>query len=662
MNTRCIAFILSLCIGLSFSLFTSENVIFQKTNEVYINDAHWFITFVHNLRPFKTLINQIKIDLERTDEIIKTIHNYYVESNLTGYVETFQSLNVEVDILTDVYRSVSDNFEEYQVLSMANQRKQRSLIPIIGQLMSTLFGTISESDLENINRNIKSLASNQEKIIHDLDVSLSVLNLTRLQVAENRRSIMDLIIVVQKLDRKMQKLQEVFDRKFSRLEQFIHIYLQFQLILEEIKSTIQDAVFYLENLKSELSMLSMHHLSTNIISPKNLRELLLEVESKLPNNFELPRKPRDNIWFFYKTLTCVTYLQDNEIRIILKIPLINTKEEYDVYKIHNMPLPMPHIPNSTLTKILVKYELETEMLMVSKDKTKFSLLSENGYQMCNSYHLQFCNPETAFYQTNVNKFCVIALYMQIQQDTKTFCKQTVVLDQKLPITKYIASGVWSVVTDIPLTFTLSCQVPKPKVTNIKVNPPFGIIWLNNTCRATNKYLQLPEYFGKTSIFEMSDPLKSLLNLHNISQLDIWKSSKMHMEKLKPINIPSHLIGLKEIPMENFLYNVNSYDKVKVEDKNSNTWTIVFIIIISLIIVLSIIICLRLRLKTCLRHIINTKWVNAHDCEATVKRSPVHGADGDVEMSVIVENRDVHNEPEGQTQPLRQTDAMLAWRK
>ena len=66
--------------------------------------------------------------------------------------------------------------------------------------MSTLFGTVSENDLDNINRNIKALASNPKQIIHDLDVSLSVLNLTRMQVAENRRTIMDLIVVIQKLD------------------------------------------------------------------------------------------------------------------------------------------------------------------------------------------------------------------------------------------------------------------------------------------------------------------------------------------------------------------------------------------------------------------------------------------------------------------------------
>ena len=34
---------------------------------------------------------------------------------MTGYVETFKSLHVEVDILTDEYMSVYNNFEEYQM-------------------------------------------------------------------------------------------------------------------------------------------------------------------------------------------------------------------------------------------------------------------------------------------------------------------------------------------------------------------------------------------------------------------------------------------------------------------------------------------------------------------------------------------------------------------
>ena len=450
----------SVYVSRTFEFFTSENVVFQKTNEVFINDAHWSVTFVHDLRPFKHLITQIQNDLIRTDEIVKVITGFYRRSNLTGYVETFLSLHVEVDLLTDTYKSVYENFNEYQTLSENKQKYKRSLIPIIGQLMSTLFGTVSENDLENIDRNIKALAVNQKQIIHDLDVSLSVLNLTRMQDAENRRSIMDLIFIIQKLDDKIRLLERTFEQKFVRLEQFIHTYLQFKMIFDEIRLTTQNAVFYLESLKSELNMLPLHHLSTNTISHKDLKDLLIEVESKLPNNFELPKNPRKVIWYFYKTLTCITYLENNEIRIILKIPLVNTKEEYDVYKVHNLPLPLL---SNNQTNMLLKYSLENEMLLISKDKAKFSLLSESASQMCNSYHFQFCNPETAFYQTKINTFCVIALFMQNVHDIKKYCKQAVVLNESLPITKYLSFGVWIVVTNRPLTFTLNCQVHEPKL-------------------------------------------------------------------------------------------------------------------------------------------------------------------------------------------------------
>ena len=292
MNMKNYVILWSMFISQTFGLFTSKNVVFQKTNEVYINDAYWIVNFVHDLRPFTNLINQISNDLSLTNEIIGVITKSYRTSIMTGYLETFKSLHVEVSLLTDTYMSVFDNFEEYKALSMSMTRHKRSILPILGELMHTLIGTLSEKDLENINNNINVLATNQERIIHDLDISLSVLNLTSEQVAENRRSIMDLVIVIQKLDSKIRNLQQSFEQKFIRLEQFIHTYLQFQMILDEIRITTQDAVFYLQSLKTELNMLSMHHLSTNTISPSNLKKLLIEIESKLPNNVELPRNPR----------------------------------------------------------------------------------------------------------------------------------------------------------------------------------------------------------------------------------------------------------------------------------------------------------------------------------------------------------------------------------
>ena len=471
---------------------------------------------------------------------------------------------------------------------------------------------------------------------------------------------MDLIIVVQKLDRKIFNLQQVFSAKLVRLEQFIHIYLQFQMILDEIKQTTQDAVFYLESLKSELNMLSMQHLSTNTISPKDLKELLIEVESKLPNNFELPRNPRKDIWYFYKTLTSITYLEDNEIRIVLKIPLINTKEEYEVYRIYNLPLPMAN----KQTNIMLKYTLEADMLMVSKDRNKFSLLTESAFHLCNSFHYRFCNPETAFYQANLNRFCVVALFMQNQRDIKEFCKQMVVLDQKLPLTSYLSFGLWIVVTNMPLTFTINCQLYKPKTYDIKIEPPFGIIKLNNTCQASNKYLQLPEYFGKHSYFERSDPLQALLKLHNITNFSIWNDSKTDFVKLKSLKLPSHLLDLKEIPMRNFLRETGIYKSVNIEDfKSSTNWTIVAIISIASGLCTIIIVWFMLRKFKCIQmnRIIGKRWANDHDFKSVnVKHSPSDGED--VEMSAILKEQNGVDDLEGQQTSFKRTDATLAWVK
>ena len=86
---------------------------------------------------------------------------------------------------------------------------------------------------------------------------------------------------------------------------FINIYSQIDIILSEIKDTVQRVTFYLENLRLELNMLSLNHLSPSTITPKNLRKLLLDIKTRLPSSLKLPEDPMANIWYFYQTLTIV---------------------------------------------------------------------------------------------------------------------------------------------------------------------------------------------------------------------------------------------------------------------------------------------------------------------------------------------------------------------
>ena len=80
-----------------------------------------------------------------------------------------------------------------------NGRPERSLLPV-GQFMSFMFGTVTDADIGNIERSVIDLARNQKKIIHYLEESMTLINLSRVHISENRRSIMDLIDCFQLVD------------------------------------------------------------------------------------------------------------------------------------------------------------------------------------------------------------------------------------------------------------------------------------------------------------------------------------------------------------------------------------------------------------------------------------------------------------------------------
>lgn len=87
----CIFCLISWLISSSDGLLTSENVIFQKTNEIYTNNAQWYVTFVHDLKPYQGFVNKIKHDIDGTSQIVRAVKDYYSRVKLMGYAETFKS-------------------------------------------------------------------------------------------------------------------------------------------------------------------------------------------------------------------------------------------------------------------------------------------------------------------------------------------------------------------------------------------------------------------------------------------------------------------------------------------------------------------------------------------------------------------------------------------
>ena len=172
---------------------------------------------------------------------------------------------------------------------------------------------------------------------------------------------------------------------------------------------------------------------------------------------------------------------------------------------------------------------------------------------------------------------------------------------------------------------------------------------------------MPEYFGKHSYFERSDPLQVFLKLHNISQFSVWSDSKAEFEKFRPKGLPSHLSGLKGVTMCGSLRLTRAYKTFNVDDnQNNSNWTFVAIIIVASALAVIVIVWLIARKRNCyLTQKIGKRQANMHDLESVnVKQMPSNGED--IEMSALIEQRNVVNSSEGQQNSFRRTDALAAW--
>lgn len=91
-----------------------------------------------------------------------------------------------------------------------------------------------------------------------------------------------------------------------KLDHFVQTYLRIDASLEEVRQMTHIGRTHIQRLWMQLNMLSLGHLSLGLISPKELKELIMGIKVKLPGTLQLPADPNKDIWSFYKLLTCST--------------------------------------------------------------------------------------------------------------------------------------------------------------------------------------------------------------------------------------------------------------------------------------------------------------------------------------------------------------------
>jgi len=129
----------------------NENEVFRKVNDITTTRSKWTVSFVIDLQTYSHFIDKAKTDITNAETVAKQLVEHYNRPKEDGFLNNFVGLANELQTLKDIQEMIFKT--EYRTLGTQANREKRSLLPIIDQISSFLFGTLSEGDLDEIKSN-----------------------------------------------------------------------------------------------------------------------------------------------------------------------------------------------------------------------------------------------------------------------------------------------------------------------------------------------------------------------------------------------------------------------------------------------------------------------------------------------------------------------------
>ena len=555
-------------IVLASALIMKENVFFLKTKEVALSRSNWKLTLVADLDVYDDFFDRTVNYIQKVDQAAWNTYNQFIKTNV-DYGHHFSTLRQELAFINKTRQQLLDKFSHYNLLHTKEKgitRSKRAILPFMGDLFNFLYGVSTDSDLIEVRQAVNDLSSNQQKIRHVVNQSLSVMNKTREEVIDNRIRINEINDGVDKLTRYLDRFVNNTQNTIESLHQFLHFYLKLNTLVNNAQELIIELVQHFEDLGRQVDSLAAGKLAPGVISPDKLHQALVEISLHLPSMLQLPINPQNDLWTFYQTVKCDTIVDDNKILIILNIPLVNQAEKMDIYKIINLPL--PYIQTSKDENVgknnnmVARYDLEAQVFAIDHTRTRYSLLSPELASQCTQGNVGFCQFIEPLYPVNLSPYCIIALFVGNNEDIKNKCIIKVRTNSMLPVAKHVKKGLWVVALNKPLMFTVTCDynnmtVPRPTKT---LSPPVDTISLPQGCVAFSSKIVLPSYqeFSSTNDFTASLPF-------NVKDKNFTLWEPLHKEiGIERFNWNiSNLESIEEIKMDNLIETLKSVKKVQV---------------------------------------------------------------------------------------------------
>ena len=181
-------------------------------------------------------------------------------------------------------------------------------------------------------------------------------------------------------------------------------------------------------------------------------------------------------------------IDENQLILMIKIPLVDIDSTMTLYKTYNLPIFHPDIGKP------LAYEPEGSNLAFTQDRNYVTILTESEFIQCTLAQGDFCSLNTALYHIDYSKWCLVAMFLKDNDRINKYCTLTMT-NITGPQAMYLDQGSWA----ISIEKSSQMQIRCPQVTQVKsLKSPITFITLQPAFSGFSPEVKLPPYFRQYS--------------------------------------------------------------------------------------------------------------------------------------------------------------------
>ena len=373
----------------------SYGVVFSHVGQVYPKTSYWPHTFHFSLptlaawKPIehwcdKSLSSDICVEYALMIQLAVTFANQ-------THDQFQRTLQAAYDLLPD--SPLPPNFT----------KGKRSLLPFIGQLAGTLFGTATEEDVRVLASHVQAISKSQSDLLSGFQTHMqrmsSFMSLTKSQFDN-----LELLL--------QQQHNEFTESLLGQQQWFEQHNRRFELLMFHVLSKLYDYLMLhdqVQQLYNSLELLTSGFLPASLISASTIQNTLSEISETVKAQFPSLYLAKWDPAYYYSSHDFLFLRSGTELYITVKFPLFTYVEYLDVYSVLTFPVPF-HNDSSLLTTL--------------QTSVQYFLLSVEEF-----YFAEVDHPIPAFDKFAVDSVkqgrhstCITALFHNDVTDIQKLCK------------------------------------------------------------------------------------------------------------------------------------------------------------------------------------------------------------------------------------------------